>query len=154
MNIWLFSRSVGAGSATTRNTRGLTRSVSALIVPPLPALSRPSNTTQTLAPDDFTHSCIATSSACSVRSSASYSLRFIFGRASSPSGFRVRVTAVNLLRRRPDATCAPAADLARPVTALLVRCSPDAEHQHPTAAGGDLGRRARPALADPLATGV
>ena len=44
MYIWLFSRSVGAGSATTRNTRGLTRSVIALIVPPLPAPSRPSNT--------------------------------------------------------------------------------------------------------------
>src|SRR5262249_49501137 len=42
MYIWLFSRSVGAGSATTRNTRGLTRSVIALIVPPLPAPSRPS----------------------------------------------------------------------------------------------------------------
>ena len=74
-----FSRSVGLGSATTRNTRGLTRSVIALIVPPLPALSRPSKTTQILAPDAFTHSCMATSSACSVRSSASYSLLFIFG---------------------------------------------------------------------------
>jgi len=30
--------------------RGLTRSVIALIVPPLPAPSRPSNTTQTFAP--------------------------------------------------------------------------------------------------------
>jgi hypothetical protein len=78
MYIWDFSRSVGAGSATTRNTRGLTLSVMALIVPPLPAVSRPSNTTQTLAPVDFTHSCMATSSACSVRSSASYALRFIF----------------------------------------------------------------------------
>jgi len=39
-----FSRSVGAGRATTRNTRGLTRSVIRLIVPPFPAVSRPSNT--------------------------------------------------------------------------------------------------------------
>jgi hypothetical protein len=31
-----------------------------------------------LAPDDFTHSSIATSSACSVRSCDSYSLRFSF----------------------------------------------------------------------------
>ena len=44
MYICDFSRSDGAGSATTRKTRGLTRSVSALIVPPLPAASRPSNT--------------------------------------------------------------------------------------------------------------
>ena len=51
-----FSRSVGAGSATTRNTRGLTRSVIALMVPPLPAVSRPSKTTQTRAPVAFTHS--------------------------------------------------------------------------------------------------
>ena len=39
MNICVFSRSEGAGSATTRNTRGLTFSVIALIVPPLPAAS-------------------------------------------------------------------------------------------------------------------
>ena len=50
MYICDFSRSVGAGSATTRNTRGLTRSVIRLIVPPLPAVSRPSKTTQTFAP--------------------------------------------------------------------------------------------------------
>jgi polyphosphate kinase 2 (PPK2 family) len=37
MYIWLFSRSVGEGSATTRKTRGLTRSLMALMVPPLPA---------------------------------------------------------------------------------------------------------------------
>ena len=78
MYIWDFSRSVGAGSATTRNTRGLTRSVIRLIVPPLPAVSRPSNTMQTLAPVAFTHSCRATSSPCSTAISASYSLRPIF----------------------------------------------------------------------------
>ncbi len=55
-----FSRSLGAGSATTRNTRGLTRSVIALITPPLPAVSRPSMTMQTLAPVAFTHSRRAT----------------------------------------------------------------------------------------------
>ena len=37
MNICDFSRSDGDGSATTRNTRGLTRSLIALMVPPLPA---------------------------------------------------------------------------------------------------------------------
>ena len=58
MYICDFSRSVGAGSATTRKTRGLTRSVIALIVPPLPAVSRPSKTMQTFAPgvlDPFLH---------------------------------------------------------------------------------------------------
>ena len=39
-----FSRSDGAGRATTRKTRGLTRSVIALMVPPFPAASRPSRT--------------------------------------------------------------------------------------------------------------
>ncbi len=73
------SRAVGAGRATIRNTRGLTRSVIRLIVPPLPAVSRPSKTTQILAPEDLTHSCIATSSPCRSRISRSYSLRFIFG---------------------------------------------------------------------------
>src|SRR4051794_13894455 len=75
MYIWLFSRSVGADSATTRNTRGLTRSVMRLIVPPFPAVSRPSKTMQTLAPERLTHSCMATSSPWSRSSSASYSLR-------------------------------------------------------------------------------
>src|SRR5215470_5747074 len=56
MYIWLFSRSVGAGSATTRNTRGLTRSVIALIVPPLPAPSRPSKIMHTLRLSAFTAS--------------------------------------------------------------------------------------------------
>ena len=72
---WMYicdcSRSVGAGRATTRNTRGLTRSVIRLIVPPLPAVSRPSNTMQILAPDVLTHSCMATSSPCRRRISRS-----------------------------------------------------------------------------------
>ena len=50
MYICDFSRSVGAGSATTRNTRGLVRSVMRLMMPPLPAASRPSNRTQIFAP--------------------------------------------------------------------------------------------------------
>ena len=50
------SRSDGAGSATTRKTRGLTRSVMARIVPPFPAPSRPSNTTMIRAPVCLTHS--------------------------------------------------------------------------------------------------
>ena len=85
--IWDFSRSVGVGRATTRNTRGLTRSVIRLIVPPFPAVSRPSNTMQILAPDSFTHSCIATSSPCSTRICRSYSLRFSFGRGPAPASF-------------------------------------------------------------------
>ena len=53
MYICDFSRSDGAGSATTRKTRGLTRSVIALMVPPLPAPSRPSNTTMIRKPLSF-----------------------------------------------------------------------------------------------------
>src|SRR5574337_1806308 len=74
MYICVFSRSVGAGSATTRKMRGLTRSVIALIVPPLPAPSRPSNTMHTFSPLCLTHSCILTSSMCSFFSALSYSL--------------------------------------------------------------------------------
>ena len=54
MYICDFSRSEGAGSATKRNTRGLTRSVSARIVPPFPAASRPSKTTMTRSPLNLT----------------------------------------------------------------------------------------------------
>src|SRR6187401_2704195 len=85
MYIWLFSRSVGAGSATTRNTRGLTRSVIALIVPPLPAPSRPSKTMQTLSPLCLTHSWTLTSSTCSFFNSRSYSLPLISLRSSESS---------------------------------------------------------------------
>src|SRR5262245_20600754 len=77
MYTWDFSRSDGAGRATTRNTRGLTRSVMALIVPPLPAASRPSNTTTTRRPFSLTQLCNAHNSTWSLRSSSSYSLRFI-----------------------------------------------------------------------------
>ena len=53
------------------------------IVPPLPAVSRPSNTTMTLAPVALTHCCRATSSPWRRRISASYSFFFIFGRAAT-----------------------------------------------------------------------
>src|SRR5215468_4237768 len=79
MYICDFSRSEGAGSANVRNTRGLTRSVIARIVPPLPAPSRPSNTTIARSPLCLTHSWSLQSSACRRRSSPSYSLRFIRG---------------------------------------------------------------------------
>ena len=58
------SRSFGAGSATTRKTRGLTRSVSRLMTPPFPAVSRPSNTMHTLACSWTTQRCSCTSSTC------------------------------------------------------------------------------------------
>src|SRR5215469_7223003 len=90
MYIWDFSRSVGAGRATTRNTRGLTRSVIRLIVPPFPAVSRPSNTMQTMAPVDLTDSCMATSSPCMSLISRSYSLRFILGRGLAPAALSLR----------------------------------------------------------------
>src|SRR5215510_2833806 len=77
MYSWDFSRSDGAVSATTRKTRGLTRSVRALITPPLPAASRPSKTTITRRPLALTHSWSAHNSTCSSRRAFSYSLRFI-----------------------------------------------------------------------------
>src|SRR6201986_5107376 len=77
MYICVFSRSEGAGKATTRNTRGLTRSVSALIVPPLPAASRPSNTMTTRRPLYLTQSCSWHSPVCRRRNSCRYSLFFI-----------------------------------------------------------------------------
>jgi hypothetical protein len=52
-----FSRSEGAGSATTRKVRGLTRSVMDRMVPPLPAASRPSKTTMIRSPLALTQSC-------------------------------------------------------------------------------------------------
>src|SRR5262249_8411863 len=67
----------GAGSATTRKTRGLTRSVIALMVPPLPAASRPSKTTTTLKPFSLTQSWSLHNSTCRARSDFSYSLRRI-----------------------------------------------------------------------------
>ena len=78
MYICDLTRSSGAGSAMCLNTRGLVRSVIRRIVPPLPALSTPSNTTQILAPVALTHSCIATSSPWRILISRSYAFRFIF----------------------------------------------------------------------------
>src|SRR5215468_186353 len=78
MYICDFSRSEGAGSATCRKTRGLTRSVMARIVPPLPAPSRPSNTMMTRRPLCLTHSWRWHNSAWSLRSSFSYFLVFSF----------------------------------------------------------------------------
>src|SRR5436190_1730027 len=77
MYIWLFSRSDGEGSAITRKTRGLTRSVIALIVPPLPAPSRPSKTITTRRSFALTHSCSAHNFACRRSSSSSYFFRFM-----------------------------------------------------------------------------
>src|SRR6516225_2869488 len=78
MYICDFSRSDGAGSATVRNTRGLTRSVSARMVPPLPAASRPSKIMITRRPLCLTHSWRWQSFAWSFRSSLTYSLFFSF----------------------------------------------------------------------------
>src|SRR4030095_9206343 len=78
MYIWLFSRSDGAGSATTRKIRGLTRSVIALIVPPFPAASRPSKMTMTRRPFSFTQSCNAHSLPCRRANSFRYFFSFIF----------------------------------------------------------------------------
>src|SRR6185369_3788158 len=84
MYIWDFSRSEGAGKATTRKTRGLQRSVIARMVPPLPAASRPSKTMTIRCPVALTQSCTRQSSVCRRRSSFSYSLRLSF--APDPAG--------------------------------------------------------------------
>ena len=70
---WLRSRSLGFTSATTVAPRGLRCSVKRLIVPPLPAASRPSNTSTIRCPVDFTQFCSLTSSTCSGRLRYSYS---------------------------------------------------------------------------------
>src|SRR5215472_10168359 len=77
MYICDFCRSEGAGSATRRNTRGLTRSVMAFIVPPLPAASRPSKIMIARRPLYFTHSCSLQSSPWSLRNSLVYLFVFI-----------------------------------------------------------------------------
>src|SRR5262245_21748991 len=66
MNIWVFWQSEGSGSATTPKTRRLTRSVIALLVPPLPAASRPSNRMMIRSPVSLTQSCSRQSSTCSL----------------------------------------------------------------------------------------
>ena len=53
---WVRSRSVGLGRAAIRATRGLRCSVTRLMVPPLPAASRPSKITTSRAPAARTHS--------------------------------------------------------------------------------------------------
>ena len=78
MYICELTRASGAGSAMCLKTRGLVRSVIRRIVPPLPAESTPSNTTQTRAPVVLTHSCMATSSPWRILICRSYSFRFIF----------------------------------------------------------------------------
>src|SRR5215204_929068 len=74
---WVRSRSVGAARATTRQIRGLRLSVILLIVPPLPAASRPSKITTTLSPACLIHSWSLISSSWSRASSSSYGFLFI-----------------------------------------------------------------------------
>src|SRR5262245_9798553 len=102
MNIWVFSRSDGAGSATTRKTRGLTRSVIALMVPPLPAASRPSKMTMTRSPFSFTQAWSAHSFDCRRVSSFAYFFPFSFLWPFSPlflwpfSSFAMAILALRL----------------------------------------------------------
>src|SRR5215216_791694 len=74
---WVRSRSVGAARATTRQMRGLRLSVIRLIVPPLPAASRPSKITTTLSPACLIHSWSLISSSWRRASSSSYGFFFI-----------------------------------------------------------------------------
>jgi hypothetical protein len=72
---WVRSRSLGFSSATTVAPRGLRCSMKRLIVPPLPAASRPSNTITTFCPDSLIQFCSFTSSIWSRRLATSYSER-------------------------------------------------------------------------------
>ncbi len=84
---WVCSVSSGATSATTRVPRGFICSIILLIVPPLPAASRPSNNANMRNPSVLTCFCIFKSSICSLCNSCSYlrvnsftqtALRFFF----------------------------------------------------------------------------
>ena len=59
-----------------RQPRGFSGSATHLMAPPLPAASRPSNSTTSFLPAALIQYCIFTSSMCSSSSLASYSLRF------------------------------------------------------------------------------
>src|SRR6267143_2363403 len=132
MNICVFSRSVGAGRATTRKTRGLTRSVMALMVPPLPAPSRPSKTMQILKPSCLTHSWSLTSSTCSLDSSFSYAFRLSRPFPSAPMGPRPPVD--------PEGTLRVALGGEWKLDYLVHRGG-SSFHESTTAAGGRCGSR-------------
>src|SRR4029077_19502756 len=97
-----------------------------LIVPPLPAVSRPSNTMQTFALVALTHSCMATSSACSLASSDSYALRPSFFPAADCSLFGFFL----------DTSSAPSG------TVALLHVQPDAHEPTPTPVRPGLSARA------------
>ena len=137
------SRSVGAGSATTRKTRGLTRSTIRLIVPPLPAVSRPSKTMQILAPERLTHSWTATSSPCKARELALVGLALhplrVAHQARPPRGERPGSTAA-ARRRRGRRDPAAQQPLARLDGQREQRGEPEADA--PLPAGERLGEQA------------
>src|SRR6476660_3891241 len=131
---WVFSRSVGAVSATTRHTRGFRLWVIVLMTPPFPAASRPSKTTTTRRPSCRIHSWSLTSSIWRRASSGRYALflsRAATAETASPSlaasaadaGFALRFAgrAPDLVGRFVclEAVSADAA-VARPVAGLAV----------------------------------
>src|SRR6516162_1851843 len=124
MKSWDFSRSVGAGSATMRNTRGLTLSVIALMTPPLPAVSRPSKTNMIRNPSCCTQSCSFTSSPCSFFTCSSYSLFFIFSRFSSAAGVAALAPLRAAFAARPASLLFAAICLTSVMTARNWRRSP------------------------------
>src|ERR687890_252032 len=95
------SNSGQAARATTRAMRGLRLSVILLIVPPLPAASRPSNRTTTLSPACLTHSWSLISSSCSLASSSSYSFFLSLVAAFSSASSASRGLAALVLAMRP-----------------------------------------------------
>src|SRR3984893_5353659 len=118
--------------------RGLTRSVIALIVPPLPAPSRPSKMMQTLRPLCTTHCWSLTNSTSNRASSCSYSFRFSLPPASG-SSFLASVIGSSLriqpfLRNCPKCVLLPAeneADIARHAARILEHFSFEVEAERP-----------------------
>lgn len=82
---WPRSRSLGFDSATTREVRGLRCSVNRLIVPPLPAASRPSKTMTARRSLSSSQYWNFRSSTCSWYFSSSYCSRVIRSEYGYPS---------------------------------------------------------------------
>src|SRR5215208_7542221 len=124
-----------------RHTRGFIASWMRLIAPPLPAASRPSNTTTTRSPSSLMYSWSLTNSSWSLASSASYEERLILPVLSR---FELAASLADGLVRRRSALRHP--DVGLPlglafslvlglVVGLALRFRPSFTPRHPSAIG-------------------